>query len=221
MNRLRWLLVPLALTAVTPARADAVTWGGSSGRFRVSVTSSGFNEGAGEGGWSESGARDFAMWAARFNALLPIGSEVTMERDVNDDDTTLTMRRGARTFISHMRGGPDFDAALALVARWCGRRVPPTRPSPTLYTVQVFAGRSKINADAFAQRLEERGVTADDSFFEEACLPCSIPATRVLEARQGGLYRVILGVYDRRDAATRARVRLRRELGVAGWVTAL
>jgi hypothetical protein len=209
----------LALASLaTPARADAYAWGGSSGRFEVHVTVPGFNEGAGVGGWDEGSARDFAGWARRFNAVIPRGASVSLERDAGDDDTTLTIRRRGRVSVSRLPGGPDLDAALALVARRFGARLP-GRPAPVrIYTLQVFASVSEASAQRFARLLEERGVAAEGSFFYQACLPCTTHEVHVLDAGAGGIHRVVTGVFDRYATARRSLDELRRRFGLRGFV---
>jgi hypothetical protein len=205
------------------AHADAYSWGGSSGRFAVSVFRAGFNEGFGEGGWDADSARDFASWAARFNAVVPRGAFVTMERGVDDDGTRLSIHRLGRVQIVRMTDGPDLDAALPIVARAFGLRPPGPRGSapPRLFTVQIFASGSEARATRFAAALDERGVVSEGSFFHEECHPCFVHDSHVLEARRDGLHRVVIGVFDRRAPATRWRWRLRRTWKVDGFVREL
>jgi hypothetical protein len=206
--------------AAQTARADAYSWGGASGSFRVDVFVSGFNEGAGAGGWSESSARDFAAWAARFNAILPAGMSVSMSRDVSDDETTLTIKTKRRTEVISQPGGPDFDAALSIVARRVGVRVPPPPVAPSLFTLQVFAARSRERATKLASVLDERGVEPTEQVFYEQCHPCFAHPARVLDGGDG-FYRVIVGVYDRLTTARRALARLERDWKLSGFVRKL
>jgi len=223
-------LFVLALVAPVTARADSYEWSGRSGRFTVHVWLDGFNEGAGEGGWDEADARDFAGWARRFNDVIPPGARVTMTRAVTDDDgTTLSIRDRGRTTTTLLRGDRDvavsaraafFAPALAIVARHFRARVPPVR-AIRLYTLQVFASRSPARARAFAASLEARGVAARGAFFSQKCHPCTIPETRVRDSPRDGLHRVVLGVYDRAESAHAARAHLARDFHVASWVAEL
>lgn len=208
----------IAFFVAAPARADSYSWDLRSGRFEVHVFLSGFNEGAGEGGWSATRARELAAWGARFNAIVPSGARVTLARGIGDRDTTLTIQ-GARASVVTMPDGPDLDAALVLVARHFGASVP--RPAPAaLYTLQVFAG-SRAGADAFASGLESRGAVAEGSFYDEACHPCLVHPARVLAPSRDRFWRVILGVYDRRAEAERARAKLAAVHHVVAWVAVL
>ncbi|MGH7281274.1 MAG: SPOR domain-containing protein [Polyangiaceae bacterium] len=201
------------------ARADSYSWEATSGRFHVSVFISGFNEGAGEGGWDERSARDLASFTRRFNAIIPPGATVDIERDVNDDRTTLTIRNRGATRAITMPGGPDLDAALALVAEHFHVAIPPAAKG-ALFTVQLSASRSEDRAEAFASDLDARGVVAEGSFYDEACHPCSIPGTRVLDRSPDGLVRVISGVFDEPRSAEHAAAALRRA-GIAAWARGL
>ena len=215
------LLAASLVCAATEARADAYSWRGSSGRFDVDVLVSGFNEGAGAGGWSESAAREFATWAVKFNAVIPPGATVTMKRGAEDDDEThLEIHATGFTQETVMEGGPDFDEALAIVSAWSKITPPAAVAPPPLYTVQVFAG-SGARARAFADALDARGVDAPDSFYDEACHPCFAHPAHVLEPGADRLTRVVLGVYDHSGAAWRAAAKLRGEHGVLGWVRRL
>ncbi len=215
------LALALGLGSAT-ARADAYTWGGSSGRFDVEVTVLGFNEGMGEGGWDEGSAREFAAWARRFNAIIPRGSSVSVRRDTLDDATKLTIRRGHEATEIRIPGGVDLDLALKIAARSFGvRRAPKLRAPARLFTIQLFASRTEAGAARFSGDMNELGVEADASFYHEACLPCSIPTTRTLGPGPDRRYRVITGVFDSPRAARRSLVALRRAWKVGGFVREL
>jgi hypothetical protein len=212
----------IAVTSIqTAARADAYSWGGSSGRFEVGVTLLGFNEGAGELGWEEPHAREFAEWAKLFNAVIPRGASVAMSQSPDEDGTTLTMRQAGRVEIVVMLDGPDFDEALPIVAAHFGAKVPDSAAPAKLYTIQLFSSRSESSASRFSAELDARGVTAAGSFFYEACLPCSVPQTHVLQRGADGLSRVVTGIFDRYSVARRSLGKLRRDFGLEGFVREL
>ena len=216
------LLSLLAVTSIqTAARADAYSWGGSSGRFEVSVTLPGFNEGAGALGWEEAHARELARWAKRFNAVIPHGASVVMSQSPDEDGTTLTMREAGRVEVVVMPDGPDFDEALPIVAAHFRARVPDSAAPAKLYTIQLFSSRSESSAHRFAAALDARGVTAAGSFFHEACLPCSVPEAHVLPRGEGGFSRVATGIFDRYSVAKRSLAKLRRDFGLEGFVREL
>lgn len=203
----------------TPARADAYAWSVSSGRWTASVMLTGFNEGAGEGGWDESSAGEQAAWAKRFNAVIPPRDRVDIVYDdASDQDTTLTIHDGRTTEVVTMEGAPDFDVAISIVAAYFHAAVPQASPV-TLYTVQVMAARSRDRAESYSQSLDARGIAAEGSFYDEKCLPCSIPRTRIEEGADG-FHRVISGVFDRESRADEAAATLRRA-GVAAWARPL
>jgi hypothetical protein len=215
------LVLFLASTA-GPARADARSWGGESGRFQVSVLRLGFDDGAGGDGWEEASARDFAGWALRFNSVIPRDASVSLERGFDDDDASLlTLRRGGRADLVRMPGGPDFEAALAIVARHFGVRVPRPPTTAKLYSIQLLASASEAGAASFATGLETRGVAAEGSFFHDGCLPCSVPEVHVRGPGADGVYRVVTGIFDRYSAARRAVGELRRRFGIEGFVREL
>jgi hypothetical protein len=215
------LLPALLLLTSRPARADSYSWAGKSGRLEVSVWLSGFNEGAGEGGWDEDSARDFASWAARFTSIVSRGARVILRHEIADDGTVVELRsaRSGRRRVAVLAGEFDFARALRVVARWVGKPVPPAGASPPLFTIQVLAARSEARADAYARSLDDRGVEPPDPFFDQACHPCLIPSARV-DPGADGYHRVTLGVYDRRDAARRAAAKLRGE-GIDAWARPL
>ena len=220
MTRFALTLVPLLLLVAPRAQADAHAWHARAERFEVDVTIGGFDEGAGEGGWDAESAREMAAWARRFEAIVPRGARVTMRRDAWDDETALTIHDGARTRSTRMSGGPDFDSAIAIVARHFGVQVPPTaRGATPIYTLQVMASRSRTYAEDFARALDARGVVARDTFYDAACMPCSVPVAHVLEPGRDAFHRVVVGVYDRPARARRALAALEREFRVRGWVT--
>lgn len=206
----------------TAARADAYSWGGSSGRFDVEVTALGFNEGAGEGGWSEESAREFAGWAWRFNAIIPRGSSVSVRRDPAEDGTKLTLRRGSGSTVVTIPGDFDLDVALKIAARSFGvRRAPKLRAPAKLFTIQLLASRTEAGASRFSGAMDELGVKARGSFFHEACHPCSIPGTRVLEPGPDRRYRVITGVFTNQREAGRSLAALHRAWKIDGFVREL
>jgi hypothetical protein len=219
------LLALLAVGSIaTAARADSYAWGGSSGRFEVSVHVLGFNDGAGTGGWDERHARSFAGWARRFNAVIPRGASVSMRESPDEDGTALTMRHAGRVEGVVMSDRPDiddFDEALTLVAAHFGAPVPGPAAPAKLYTIQLFSSRSESSANRFAAEIDARGVTASDSFFHEACLPCRVPEAHVLPRSEGGLSRVVTGIFDRYSVARRSLAKLRRDFGLEGFVREL
>lgn len=220
----RWALVVLivvvALSLPGSARADAHSYGGSGRRFRLSVMVIGFDEGAGAGGWDEESARELAGWAVRFDAVIPKGAFVEIEKDVNDDDTKLTLRVNGRSEVRHFPGEPQLDVALRWVARRFRRPVPPARRA-RLFTLQLFASRSKANALRFAEGLDARGVRASHVVYYAACHPCSVPEARVLETANPKVHRVIVGVFGERHAARIALAELRQRWHVTGFVREL
>jgi hypothetical protein len=184
----------------------------------VHVVRSGFNEGAGEGGWDEESARSFAVAARRFERILPKNASVTLSLDVNDDDTALALRIGNKRETATLAGPVDFDQALGWVARrFAIQRIPAVKQVP-LYTLQLFASRSRSAAARAAASFELRGARAENQFFYQACLPCAIPETRVLGPSRDGLYRVVAGIYDRRAVARYELGALRRKWKLAGFV---
>jgi hypothetical protein len=222
MKHLPALLLLLALAlAGGPAWADAYAWGAESGRFRVEVVHLGFDDGAGAAGWEEKPARELAAWARRFNAVIPEGASVSIERGVDDDASLLTFQRGGRSDRIRMIGGPDFDAALSIAARHFGQPVPAPVPHVELYTLQLFASRSEARAARFASGAEARGVRAKGSFYHEACMPCSVPEVHVLGPDAGGISRVVTGIFDRYSEAHRALGELRRRFGGPAFVRRL
>jgi hypothetical protein len=217
-TRLASVVVALVVSTTSVAKADSYSFEGSSGRFDASVWLSGFNEGAGEGGWSYGDALAFAITAARFNAIIPKGSFVSMHRDAGDDETTLTIRSSTPESVT-MPDGPDYDEALAVVARHFNAGVPPVSgPTPKLFTIQLSASHFEANATRFARSLDDRGVSADGSFYSEACHPCSIPEAHVLDKGKDGFFRVVMGIFDQRDVAERSRQSLERKFGIKGFV---
>jgi hypothetical protein len=216
-------LLALALGLVSaPARADAYAWGGSLGRFDVEVTVLGFNEGAGEGGWEESSAREFAGWARRFNAIIPRGSSVSVRRDPAQDGTRLTLRRGTELVEIEIPGDFDLEIALKIAARSFGvRRAPKLRAVARLFTIQLFASRTEAGAGRVSEAVSERGVEVEGSFFHEECLPCFTHAARVLGPGPDRRYRVIAGIFASQRAARRSLATLRRAWKVEGFVREL
>ena len=215
------LALALGLGSAT-ARADAYTWGGSSGRFDVEVSVLGFNDGRGAGGWDEGSARDFAAWARRFNAIIPHGGSVSVLRDASDDATKLTIRRGHEATVVMIPGDVDLEIALKIASRSFGvRRAPRLRAAAKLFTLQLFASRTAAGAARFSGEMNERGVAAGGSFFHEACLPCSVPAARVLGPGVDRRYRVITGIFDSPLAARRSLGALQRTWKVEGFVREL
>jgi hypothetical protein len=203
------------------ARADSYTFGGESRRAKLDIFLLGFNEGAGEGGWDERSARDFATWAKRVDTLLPKGAAVSLIRTVDDDATTLTIREGFRTSTFEVAGAPDYDEALGLVAgHFKTASVTPVSPAK-LYTLQLLATRSSERADRFVRALDERGVSAGGSFYFEACLPCAIPEGHVLGPDPDGLYRVVTGIFDRFSTARRSLAKLHRRWRLEAFVREL
>jgi hypothetical protein len=197
-----------ALLTASRADADSYSWGGSSGRFDVEAFLSGFNEGAGAGGWDTNSASEFATWAARFNAVIPAGSLVSLSRGIEDDGTAVVIREPGRITVVPMAGGPDLDAALPVVAGHFGMTAPPP-VAAKLFTVQLFATQSELRATRFAEALNRSGVHVDLSFFHEECHPCSTPEAHVVEPRSDGIFRVVIGIFDHAKAARRSVVELR------------
>lgn len=217
---MRWLvLVACVLCVARTASADAYSYGGSGQRFRLSVMKLGFNEGAGIGGWDEDSAREFAGWAARFDAVIPKGAFVELVKDLEDDDTVLKLRMKGRTELQRFPGDPELDAALRWVAQRFHRPVPKARRA-RLFTLQVFASRSERGAARFVEQLDSRGIHASRAVYHAACHPCSIPEARVLTTPNAKVHRVILGVFADRHTARLALLELER-FRVRGFVREL
>jgi hypothetical protein len=214
-----WLVLALVLGS-SSALADSYSYGGAGRRFELEVFLLGFHEGAGAGGWDEDSAREFAVWASRFDAVIPKGAFVSLVKDVGDSDTTLTIRVGRRVETRELAGEPDLDAALTLVARRFRVAVPVARPAK-LYTLQLFASRSQPNALRFVERIEAQGVTAERQVYHAACHPCWIRQSRLLEPTKDGMHRVVTGVYAERWAAERGLRGIARRWKLRGFVREL
>lgn len=214
-----WLVLALLVDA-SSALADSYSYGGRGRRFELEVFLLGFNEGAGEGGWDEDSARQFAGWASRFDAVIPRGAFVSMVKDVSDSDTTLTIRVGKRDERQQLPGEPDLAAALAIVARRFRAAVPVAR-SAKLYTLQLFASRSRVSALRFVEHIEAQGVIAERQVYHAACHPCSIPQSRLLEPTKDGMFRVVTGVYAERRLAERGLAGIARRWKLRGFVREL
>jgi hypothetical protein len=208
-----------ALFVSSTANADSYSYGGEGERFRLGIWLIGFNEGAGSEGWSVESAREFAEWAARFDAIIPRGASVSLERDVNDTKTQLLIRVGKQSERHEIAEEPGFAEALRIVARRFHAKPPPARPT-RIYTLQLFASKSEASARRFAESLETRQVRVEGpQFYHEACHPCSIPESKVLEG--GGMYRVVTGVFADRPRASRALRVLQRRHALRGFVREL
>lgn len=208
-------------TMSTAARADSYTFGGESRRVKLDIFLLGFNDGAGVGGWNEASARELATWAKRVDTLLPKGAAVSLIRTIDDDDTALTIREGPKISIFKVAGAPDYDEMLRLVARhFKATSIASVRPAK-LYTLQLFGTYSQERANRFARALDERGVSADGSFYFEACLPCTIPEAHVVGPNAAGLYRVVTGIFDRFSTARRSLTKLHRRWKLEAFVREL
>lgn len=220
------VLVGLASIAATISiapgvYADAYAFGGVSGRVRVEVTLLGFQEGAGVGGWDVVNARALARFARRVDRLLPKGAAVSIERDVDDDATTLILALPTRTERFLLDGAPGYDEAASVLARALGAPERRSAPTPPLFTVQVLASSDEGRASSFARALDGRGITAETSFFFEACRPCSVPEAHVTERGSDGLFRVVIGIFDRRESAGDLARELARRHALPGFARAL
>jgi hypothetical protein len=205
----------------TAARADSTMFGGESRRVKLDIFLLGFNEGAGAGGWDEASARELATWAKRVDTLLPRGASVSLIRTIDDDDTTLTIHEGARRSVFKVAGAPDYDEALDVVARHFKAASIALVSPAKLYTLQLFATYSQERANRFARALDERDVSADGSFYFEACLPCTIPQAHVLGPDASGRYRVVTGIFDRFSAARRSLTKLQGRWKLEAFVREL
>ncbi|MFO0554082.1 MAG: SPOR domain-containing protein [Polyangiaceae bacterium] len=212
------LALVTALLVPATARADAYAWGGQSGPLSVDVTLLGFRDGAGEGGWEVEDARALAAWGARFGALSS-EFDVALTYGPDTDETTIVLtEHGApsspRTTV--FGGEPDLEAAYAWVARAVGASPDGAFvESPSVFTIQLLATKSRERADRYADMLERAGVAPKHSFFYENCLPCSVHELHVLDLGDGW-FRVVTGIFD---SPARARQSL-RELRAAGLVSA-
>jgi hypothetical protein len=220
------LSIPLAAAGAlcmmsTAARADSYMFGGESRRVKLDIFLLGFNDGAGAGGWDDAAARELATWAKRVDTLLPKGAAVSLIRTIDDDDTTLTIHEGPKSSVFKVSGAPDYAEALGLVAGHFKATTIASVSPAKLYTLQLFATYSQERANRFARALDERDVSADGSFYFEACLPCAIPQAHVLEPNAAGLYRVVTGIFDRFSAARRSLTKLHRRWKLSAFVREL
>jgi hypothetical protein len=226
----------LLVAALAPgaARADSHGWWGRLGPVGVHVWRIGFAEGAGEGGWSETEAREFAAWAAQLRASLPAGVGVEIAESPELDDavrlTLLRCRAGdgrcerplARQVLRAARlgGAVELDArfatrVLGAVGSALGRKLTlrPASP-PRLYTIQLLAARSEARARDAASRIDRAYVHGADYVFDANCGPCSAPPesrSEDGEAAGAAIHRVFVGNYEsprlaRADLAALARL---------------
>lgn len=219
LGRVRVLALLLVLLVPAGARADAYAWGGTRGRVSVSVTLSGFSEGAGVGGWTVEGARWLASWAPRVEALLPPGVHARIGNDEADGDLVVRLQGAGPSEtialgIHRAFPGADLDPVIEVLSRRF-RTLPPPPSDAPVYTVQLLAA-SPAHASAFARGLDGRAIEASDDFFWETCLPCSPRVAHVLVG-PGPLARVVVGVHADRTSARRSLRRL-RALGLRGFV---
>lgn len=212
-----------SLLAGPRAAADSHSWSGASGSVEVNVWRLGFQEGAGVGGWDEDNARSFATFARRLRSIVPAGARVNIEERIEAAGVRIEIRRRARRpeLVANDLDSADLDRIGVLLAAHFGRAVLPEHPPVALYTIQLFASRSKERADRFAERIDDRGVVPSRQFFREACHPCRVPEARVLSPSGDRLSRVVIGVFDRRSEAVGSLRGLRRDWQLTGFVREL
>jgi len=204
----------------THAQADSYSFGGESGRIRVEVLRLGFNEGAGIGGWSVESARDFVGFARQLERVVPRDTRVRVAENLDETGVVIALvRRGRTSRLKNQLTHVDYDEIVTLLSDHFDVESRPVRRSVALFTIQVFASRSLARAERFAATLDASGVRPARQVFHEACHPCSIPEARVLESPH--VSRVVVGVYDRRATAERARAELARKAKLAGFVRPL
>ncbi|WP_224367419.1 hypothetical protein [Hyalangium versicolor] len=215
----RTALTLLLLLAAPAAHADAWTWGGRVGRLEVRVTRSGFNDGAGVGGWGADEARAFARWARRLSAALPADAglllvqeaegplQVTLRR-CGPRDPGCNRPRTSQPLADIVEGAPDSPEVQAEILRQAsvalGRPLvlPPERPDAPLYTLRLHTAASPAEAARFAERFDAEGLVPEGQVFYSRCLPCQ---TR--EARVAGV-EVTTGVFESAAAARASLDRL-------------
>lgn len=210
------VLVALALVMLAPcvARADAYAWGGTRGRVSISVTLTGFHDGAGASGWDVEHARWLAAWATRIDAMLPPGTRAEIDSSEPDGELTLTLRHPDATvetlalgIATVMPGDRALDVVLDVLARRFHVPIPAAPVAPRVYTVQLLAA-SAAHVAAFLQHIDSRIAASEPDFFWETCVPCAGPIAHVLDDA-GPVRRVVVGVYADRAAAERAARELR------------
>jgi hypothetical protein len=209
------------------ARADGYVWGGTTGRVSVDVQLSGFNEGAGIGGWRPEDARWFRAWAATVEALLPVGVRMEITSAEVDGELVARFIRGGGSVEELPLGidqafPGDLDAILPELAAHLGAPLPASPRGARIYTVQLFASASADAADAFAESIDAQLAAADTGtdFFYGTCTPCSTPVAHVLPVDSRGLHTVVVGLHADRGSARRA-LDVVRTLGLGGFVRAL
>ncbi|MDC0709078.1 hypothetical protein POL68_11450 [Stigmatella sp. ncwal1] len=229
---LRTALALLLLFATPAAHADAWTWGGRVGRLEVRVTRSGFNDGAGVGGWEADEARAFVRWARRLASALPADAGLLLAQET-EGPLQVTLRRcgprdpacnrpcTSQPLAGIAEGAPDSPEVQVEVLRQASAALsralalPPEPPDAPLYTLRLHAAASPAEAARFAERFDAEGVVPEGQVFYARCLPC-----RTREARVAGV-EVTAGVFESAAAARASLDRLPARYRTGAGVVAL
>jgi SPOR domain len=207
-------LVTAVLTGL-PATAHACWDGTAIVTERTSIAIEG------EASWSPEQARRWASWAARIDALVPEGQNLS----TNFGIVELCDAEGTCSTLSETWQGDGFTlfeltaaatgASRRTIARARHRDVAPL-------TVQVAASHDLEAAMHLASRINEAELGLS-GFMDVGGFPSSNPYAHVVESEQDGqiTYGVVVGAFLGREDAETARAALSAELGLRGFVRPL
>ncbi len=200
------LIAMLALAAVTvPASAQAC-WDG----YRATTDRVAFQRGTGRASWNPEHARYATRWAARLEALLPESASLEVSNTLTSCHGHLGCLRLAED-IGSDDAATLFDRVADAFAVSPSTRSAALSVSPTVYTVQLFAG-SRRAARALRAELLKRSELADlrlpsdSDFFEEGGFPAvNANIHAVADAHDTTLVRVVVGTFQSITDAEMAR----------------
>lgn len=179
--------------------------------------------------WDPADIREIALWGSRIDALLPAG-------------TRLDSELGTITFCKTLPGSRRCGASLADVPfstaplpALFGQTAILTHASPAAIrramtltvaplTVQVFASTSAARAHAVAVAVDEPDDTRDRGFIDVGGFPATNPSAHVVDGSDAAgrpIHRVLVGAFLARADAAATEARVRKALGLKGFLRPL
>lgn len=210
-------LVTTTLTALAPERAHAC-WDGiavSSDRVVLGIDT--------RASWSPEGARHWAKWLGRLDALVPAGKQLVVMQGAVEicDDGHENCEEAAMTWDD----GSAFTLFQIAVALFDadGRQVAHARRAGhTALTVQVAATHDAAAATALATRINDAELELA-GFYDVGGFPSTNDVAHVVErvTDDGVRYEVVVGAFLDRAQAHDALAALDEGFGLHGFVRTL
>jgi hypothetical protein len=178
--------------------------------------------------WDPTEIREVALWGSRIDALLPAGTHLDSELGTITFCKTLPDGTCGASLADIPYGNEPLPALFGQTAILTHASPAAIRRAMTLtvapLTVQVFASKSPGRAGAVASAIDAADEAGDSGFINVGGFPANNPTAHVvagIDAAGKPIHRVLVGAFLARADAAAAEARVRKALGLKGFVRPL